>query len=140
MDIARLIELERTELGTLEEFLETLKTEREAIISFSLEGVIRENNRKEEIIKKLELIEAEKQEFFEACPNKQAIGEEMTSLFRQSIEGKMKEVKLALERNMGLLSFSMDHVRSSIEKIIGFVNRSSYDKGRSISIAVSRKV
>jgi hypothetical protein len=49
-------------------------------------------------------------------------------------------VKTALEKNMKLLSFSMDHVKSSLEKIIEFINRTSYEKGRSISIMVSRRV
>jgi len=52
----------------------------------------------------------------------------------------VREVKTALEKNMKLLSFSMDHVKSSLEKIIEFINRTSYEKGRSISIMVSRRV
>lgn len=48
MEEEKLIELERKELSVLGEFLAALTAERDAIISFSLEGIIRENNRKEE--------------------------------------------------------------------------------------------
>jgi len=41
---------------------------------------------------------------------------------------------------MRLLSFSMDHVKSSLEKVVDFINRTSYVKGQSISVMVSRKV
>jgi hypothetical protein len=58
----------------------------------------------------------------------------------ERIEGKVREVRTALEKNMKLLSFSMDHVKSSLEKVIEFINRTSYEKGRSISIMVSRRV
>jgi flagellar biosynthesis/type III secretory pathway chaperone len=50
--------LERQELKALKEFFQALKDERDAIISFSLEGIVRENNRKEQILKQLEYIEA----------------------------------------------------------------------------------
>jgi hypothetical protein len=39
-------------------------------------------------------------------------------------------VKKSLERNMKLLTFSMDHVKASVEKIIHFINSSSYGKER----------
>jgi ribosomal protein S3AE len=34
----------------------------------------------------------------------------------------MKDVKTAMDKNMKLLSFSIDHVRSSIENIIGHIS------------------
>jgi hypothetical protein len=144
MEKEKLIELEKRELGMLEEFLSALKDERDAIISFSLEGIIRENNRKEEILKKLEFIEIEKDKIHSSespdaleVPIRDA---EFRRLLGERIEKHVGEVKVALEKNMRLLSFSMDHVKSSLEKIIEFINRASYEKGRSISIMVSRKV
>lgn len=136
-----LSELGQRELAVLNEFLGSLKAEREAIISSSLEGIVRENNRKEEILKRLEFIEAEKAKIISASEDCQLLAEtESAVLLKSRIDGKIKEVRSALEKNMGLLSFSMDHVKTSIEKIIDFVNKSSYDKGRSLSIMGSRKV
>lgn len=54
----------------------------------------------------------------------------------------MGEVKTALNKNMHLLSFSMDHVQSSIENIVRFLNRTTYGaakKGR-ISLMLSREI
>jgi hypothetical protein len=79
---------------------------------FSLERIVRENNRKEEILKRLEYIEAEKE----------------------------KLLSPALEKNIRLLSFSMDHVKSSLEKVIEFINGTSREKGRSIAVMVSKGV
>jgi len=141
MDAGKLFELEERELGTLTDFLETLKAERDAIISFSLEGIIRENNRKEEILKRLEYIESEKEKLLSAYEEgKVPVEAEVARSLRSRIDEKMREVRKALEKNMGLLSFSMDHVKTSLEKVIDFVNKGSYEKGRSISVMVSRKV
>jgi hypothetical protein len=141
MEAEKLFELEERELGALNEFLETLKAERDAIISFSLEGIVKENNRKEEILKRLEWVEAEKEKILSASVDRGAPTEtEGSRSLRSRIDAKMKEVRAALEKNMGLLSFSMDHVKTSVEKIIEYVNRGSYEKGRSISVMVSRKV
>ena len=53
---------------------------------------------------------------------------------------RSREVRTALDKNMRLLSFSMDHVKSSLEKVVEFINRTSYQKGRTISVMVSRQV
>jgi hypothetical protein len=141
MEAEKLSELGHQELAVLNEFLESLKAERDAIISFSLEGIVRENNRKEEILRRLEFIEGEKEKIVSASGDRQLLmGAESAVLLRSEIDGKIREVRSALEKNMGLLSFSMDHVKTSVEKIIDFVNRSSYDKGRSLSVMGSRKV
>jgi hypothetical protein len=141
MEGEKLIGLEYEELRVLGEFLGALTAERDAIISFSLEGIIRENNRKEEILKRLEYIEAEKEKLLVPTGDRAAMAEsEAWRSLGERIEGKVKEVRTALEKNMKLLSFSMDHVKSSLEKVIEFINRTSYEKGRSISIMVSRRV
>ena len=44
------------------------------------------------------------------------------------IERTMREIKIALQKNMKLLSFSIDHVKSSIDHIIGFINSFNYGK------------
>jgi len=48
MNDQAVIEITRKEQEALKEFLKVLKRERDSIISFSLEGIIQENNRKEE--------------------------------------------------------------------------------------------
>jgi DNA polymerase III delta prime subunit len=141
MKESKLTELEQKELNALKEFLGALTAERDAIISFSLEGIIRENNRKEEILKRLEYIEAEKEKLNSSeagCD--QSAENDIRRALRANIESKVREVRVALEKNMKLLSFSMDHVKSSLERIIDFVNRTSYTKGRSISLMVSKRV
>jgi hypothetical protein len=142
MERDELIALEEKELGMLREFLEALKAERDAIISFSLEGIVRENNRKEEILKRLEYVEVEKNRILsnDAVRHSFAAESEARNILRERVDAKVKEVRIALEKNMKLLTFSMDHVKSSLEKIVDFINRSSYEKGRSISVMVSRKV
>ncbi len=141
MEREKLIELEKEELAVLKEFLGALIAERDAIISFSLEGIMRENNRKEEILKRLEHIEAEKESLSAAVGDDRTAGEtEIWNALEEDIDAKAKEVRVALDKNMKLLSFSMDHVKSSLERIIGFVNKSAYDKGKSISLMIARKV
>jgi flagellar biosynthesis/type III secretory pathway chaperone len=136
-----LLEIEQRLLDTLNEFLDALKAERDAIISFSLEGVIKENNRKEEILKRLELLDREKEKIASSIGDKDFPSEKEALRFvRQSIDGKAREVKSALEKNMGLLTFSMDHVNTSVKKVVEFINRSSYSKGRSISVMMPRKI
>ena len=139
MEREGLIELEQKELSALGDFLKALTAERDAIISFSLEGIVRENNRKEEILKRLEYIEAEKEKLL-ASSNGDRAPYEAQGPLGEKIQGKVREVRTALEKNMRLLSFSMDHVKSSLEKVVEFINRTSYEKGRTISVMVSRQV
>lgn len=141
MENQALIDLSQKELSALQEFLSALHAERDSIISFSLEGVVRENNRKEEILKRLEYLEMEKEKILSASPDRDALtGKPASHPLAEQIQEKVKEVRIALEKNMKLLSFSMDHVKTSVEKIVDFINRTSYQKGRSVSIMVSRRV
>ena len=128
-------------MKAVREFLGALTAERDAIISFSLEGIIRENNRKEEILKRLEYIEAEKERLFLSAPDRAALieGKNWKSL-AEEIGENVKEVRIALEKNMKLLSFSTDHVKTSLEKVMNFINKTSYQKGRRVSVMVSRTI
>jgi len=137
-----LFEITKKELLTLKQFLKVLKEERDAIISFSLEGIIRENNRKEEILKKLEYLETEKETFLENVPDRKSLIESASFRpLRDEIHCVMEEVKVALEKNMKLLSFSMDHVKSSIDNIVGFLNKTTYGaKREKISLLLSREI
>lgn len=137
-----LLEIAEKELLLLREFSKTLRDERDAIISFSLEGIVRENNKKEEILKKLEYLESEK----EAILSEGADNDFMTSgppwdAMSLKLEQTMAEVRTALKRNMSLLSFSIDHVKSSIDKIVHFINRGSYGKKKDgVSFLLSREI
>ena len=64
------IEITRKEQEALKDFLKVLQRERDSIISFSLEGIIQENNRKEEILKKLEYLKSEKDKLLESVDDK----------------------------------------------------------------------
>lgn len=141
MESQALIDLGARELGTLKEFLAALKAERESIISFSIEGIIRENNKKEEILKRLKYIEAEKERLFLSAPDREAvIRTESWKSLAEEIQENVREVRTALEKNMKLLSFSTEHVKTSLEKVMSFINKTSYQKGRSVSVMGSRMV
>ena len=135
-----LFELMGTQLGVLKQFLGVLTEERDAIISFSLEGIVRANNVKEELLKKLEFLEKEQERMAADALRVDAPSREWTVL-RKDFEQTLRDVKTALEKNMRLLTFSMDHVKCSIEKMISFINRSSYGRRReTISLVLSKEV
>jgi hypothetical protein len=129
MNREMVFEITHKELSALKEFLKVLKEERDAIISFSLEGIVRENNRKEEILKRIEFLENEKEKILKDSPDRDSLfGGEGWAALSGNMKQTMKEVNEALGKNTKLLSFSMDHVRSSIENVVGFINKVSYGK------------
>jgi flagellar biosynthesis/type III secretory pathway chaperone len=135
-----LFELMGTQLNVLKQFLRVLTEERDAIISFSLEGIVRANNVKEELLKKLEFLEKEQERMAVDHAPLDSPAREWTVL-RKDFEQTLKAVRVALEKNMRLLTFSMDHVKSSIEKMVGFINRSSYGRRReALSLVLSKEV
>ena len=135
-----LYELMGTQLGVLKQFLRVLTEERDAIISFSLEGIVRANNVKEELLKKLEFLEKEQERMATDHAPLDAPSREWAVL-RKDFEQTLKEVKTALDKNMRLLTFSMDHVKCSIEKMVSFINRSSYGRRReALSLVLSKEV
>lgn len=120
MMIDTIIEMTKREEKTLREFLTALKMERDAIISFSLDGIIAGNNKKEQILKKLEYLKNEKERLIEETDDREAIVSDNTmQKLNADLSLVMKDIKTAMDKNMKLLSFSIDHVRSSIENIIG---------------------
>jgi flagellar biosynthesis/type III secretory pathway chaperone len=135
-----LYELMGTQLAVLKQFLRVLTEERDAIISFSLEGIVRANNMKEELLIKLEFLEKEQERLAAECAAASALPREWGSL-RKDFEQTLKEVKVALEKNMRLLTFSMDHVKTSIEKMVSFINRASYGRRKeALSFVLSKEI
>lgn len=135
-----LFELMQKRTMLLKQFKKALVEEKDAIISFSLEGIVRANNVKEELLKKLEFLDDEQEKLSQQDSSKPPQSPEWVSL-RRDLENDMKEVRTALEKNVKLLSFSMDHVKSSIEHIVRFINKASYGRKReTISVGVSRRV
>jgi flagellar biosynthesis/type III secretory pathway chaperone len=129
MNDRTVIEITRKEQEALKEFLKVLQRERDSIISFSLEGIIQENNRKEEILKKLEYLKSEKTKILESLGDTNELFEsDVWKSLMAEMEHTMKEIKTALQKNMKLLSFSIDHVKSSIDHIISFINSFNYGK------------
>lgn len=129
MSTAAVIEITKRERTVLKEFLTALRAERDAIISFSLEGIIEGNNRKEEILQKLEYLKAEKEKLLQDAGEREAaVSDKTINSLNEEMVKLMKEVKGALDKNMKLLSFSIDHVRSSIENIVGSISTISYGK------------
>lgn len=136
-----LLALMEKQLVLLKQFMRVLVEERDAIISFSLEGITRANNVKEELLKKLEFLEDE-QKRLSTDETATAVSLPLKSAaLRNELQSTLKEVKVGLEKNMKLLTFSMDHVRNSIERMVSFINRASYGKNReTMSFMVSRRV
>jgi len=135
-----LFELAQRQLALLRQFSRVLVEERDAIVSFSLEGITRANNTKEELLKKLESLDDEQKRLSAENPAGDLRSEEWIAL-RRDLRSSAKQVRAGLEKNMKLLAFSMDHVKNSIERIVGFINKASYGRRRdTISVMVSRRV
>ena len=133
-------ELMGTQLAVLKQFHRVLTEERDAIISFSLEGIVRANNMKEELLIKLEFLEKEQERLAADRTAAGAPPKEWGPL-REDFEQTLREVKVALEKNMRLLTFSMDHVKTSIEKMVSFINRASYGRRKeALSFVVSKEI
>jgi hypothetical protein len=137
-----IFEITRKELGLLKDLSKALKEERDNIISFSLEGIIEESNRKETILKRLEFLKHEKEKLLQDGLDPETIQDRKTwGTLCADMNLTIKDVRRGMEKNMKLLSFSMDHVKSSIENIVGLLNRSVYGKKRErISLLLSRSV
>ena len=116
MNDRAVIEITRTVREALKELLKILQRERESIISFSLEGIIQENNRKEEILTKLEYLKSEKNKLFESVDNEDDLFKsDVWKSLTAETDHTMREIKTALQNNMKLLSFSIDYVKSSMD-------------------------
>jgi hypothetical protein len=136
-----LFELMRKRLTLLKQFRKALTEERDAIISFSLEGIIGANNVKEEILKKLEFLDEESQRLTTENPSPAPQSSDDWISLKHELETSTKDVKAALEKNMKLVSFSIDHVKGSIEHIVKFIGTASYGKRRdTTSFMISRTI
>ncbi len=137
-----IFEITQKELGLLKEFSKVLRGERDAIISFSLEGIVCENNRKEEILKRLEFLKQEKGNLLrDPIDPETTVGGRTWKSLCGEVNQAIKEVRSGIDKNMKLLSFSMDHVKSSIENIVGLLNRSAYGNNKMekrVSFVLSR--
>ncbi len=135
-------DIAQKELNLLRDFYRALKEERDAIISFSIEGIIRGNNKKEELLKKIEFLEAEKEKLIRETPDPDVIfkDEKWADISKQT-KDIMNEINIALGKNINLLSFSVDFVKSSIDNIVDFVNKASYsNKKARLSVLPPREI
>lgn len=146
MDKEVIFRLMDKELVTLKEFLSVLDDERDAIVSSCLEGIVKANNRKEELLRRIDFLETERENLLRVVEERDVIkkGDEWQA-FAKGFGRTIKEIEQALNKNARLLSFSIDHVRSSIEGIVEFINRANYlknkgDRKGAISILLSREV
>lgn len=137
-----LIDIAKKELVALEDFLKVLNDERDAIVSFSLEGIATQNNRKEDILKRIEYLESEKQTIIDKIGDQEFMEKDGAyQSLSQKMSGTLKEVVTSLEKNKRLLSFSMDHVKTSIENIVSTINSATYGrKPDKLSFLVSEEV
>ncbi|MCX7856670.1 MAG: flagellar protein FlgN [Deltaproteobacteria bacterium] len=127
-----IIRLSNREIEVLREFLKVLKEERNFIISFSVEGIIECNNKKESLLKKIEFIEMERKKLMETLSEKEK--DEVISKINDMKDkylSLISDIKAQMERNMGLLSFSMDNMKGIIENIIESINKNmEYARGK----------
>ncbi len=137
-----LFDIARKELNILKDFHRTLKEERDAIISFSIDGIIRGNNKKEELLKKIEFLEAEKEKLIRENPEPEKILNDSRWLtISREIKSIMNEINIALGKNINLLSFSVDYVKNSIDNIVDFVNKASYNNKKArLSVFPPREI
>lgn len=137
-----LIDIAKKELVALEDFLKALNDERDAIISFSLEGIAAQNNKKEDILKRIEYLESEKRSIIDKIDNPDFIENDGAYLsLSRKMTGTLKEVVTSMEKNKRLLSFSMDHIKTSIENIVSTINTATYGrKPDKLSFLISKEV
>ena len=137
-----LFDITQKELNILKDFHRTLKEERDAIISFSIDGIIRGNNKKEELLKKIEFLEAEKEKLIRENPEPEKILNDSRWLtISREIKSIMNEINIALGKNINLLSFSVDYVKNSIDNIVDFVNKASYNNKKArLSVFPPREI
>ncbi|HON85631.1 MAG TPA: flagellar export chaperone FlgN [Syntrophorhabdaceae bacterium] len=137
-----LFDIAQKELNILKDFHRTLKEERDAIISFSIDGIIRGNNKKEELLKKIEFLEAEKEKLIRENPEPEKIlNDSRWVTISREIKSIMNEINIALGKNINLLSFSVDYVKNSIDNIVDFVNKASYNNKKArLSVFPPREI
>lgn len=125
-DDQSILQIVGKEYDVLKEFLLTLQREKKAILSFSLPAIIHENGRKEELLGKLEYLRTARERLLDHAANTEEVLESNEwQLTIKEMEQTMKEAKTMVKKNIRRLSFATDHVRSSIEHIIGSINRSA---------------
>ncbi|MCX7965211.1 MAG: flagellar export chaperone FlgN [Syntrophorhabdaceae bacterium] len=130
-------EIAQKELSILKDFKKTLKEERDSIIAFSIEGIVRSNNKKEELLKKLEFLEEEKKRLMENAPfTEKILNDEKWKNISKEIKTTINEINVSLGKNINLLSFSVDYVKNSIENIVDFVNKNTYTRGSQARLSI----
>jgi hypothetical protein len=117
------------EVSVMKELLDTLRSEREAVIGFSLEAIMGCNNRKEEILGRIRHLEAQRKELLSQGPGEMET--ELPGEIQSTIKRLGEEIKVAMGRNMNLLSFSVSHMKDSIETVVKGLNGSLYPGQRS---------
>ncbi|MDW8002554.1 MAG: flagellar export chaperone FlgN [Deltaproteobacteria bacterium] len=140
-----LLRLSEKELEVLKEFLKVLRKERESLLSFSYQGIIECNNKKESLLKEMELIEGQRNDLMKTLDEM-----EREEVLKRLAEMKgeyvslLSDIEAQLKKNMSLLSFSMDNIRGLLENIIDYVSKSTeitYGKTskQGLSIIISRE-
>ncbi len=129
MNDRALLKITRKEKEALNEFLKVLRRERDSIISFSLEGIVQGNSKKEELFKIIEHLENEKNRLTQSIGKENALFESETwKSLRVEIARIVKEIKTTLQNNIKLLLFSVDFTKSSMEHVLVFINNFKFDK------------
>lgn len=116
----QVLEVSKKEIRVLKDLLSVLKSEKDLIISFSLEGLIECNNKKEMLIRKIEFLEKERERILNGMESED---KERAILELKKLEGEyiplIEKIRDQMKKNMDLISFSTEHLRGLIEIILG---------------------
>jgi flagellar biosynthesis/type III secretory pathway chaperone len=122
----------REEIALLEELIASLRQERQAIVSFSLEGLTKVNEERQEILRRLHLLEERRRGLEPRGPEDRNLLDRLRPLVSEALS--------RMERNRDLLSFCIGHVERSIERILTFLRREGAGEKDRLSLFVSREV
>lgn len=142
----RIIRLSEKQLEILKKLLSLLRKERDAICAFSIDGIVECNNNKESLLLEIEFIEKERSRLIETMEeNEREEVQEKLKGMRDKYLSVLRAISVEMERNLGLLCFSIDNMKGLIETIIESINKGfTYPQDKknrqSISLLLSREV
>lgn len=120
----QVLEITKRELGILKEFLKVLKSERDFIISFSLEGLVECHNKKEMLLKKVEFLESERERILGRLEEeeREKVVSELKGMKNEFLP-LLEQIRQEMRKNLDLISFSTDHLKGILEGIFENMNK-----------------
>lgn len=142
-DIDPLANLVCKEHEALQELLQILRKEKDAILSFSLPDIKQVNNEKKDVINRIASLGTERTALMRSIDVNKPLRDDRYRHLARATKQTVQEVRTSLRRNARLLSLSADHVKSAMECIIKAINKAQPTYGKQTklkSILFSRRV